>query len=714
MKSKQIYRFLAVALLLLLSLTVAAQDVSKLKFPNLGQLPAVKIERDTLPNGLRLYLVVDKSIPIFRMAVRINGGSYLEPADKIGLASVCGDVLRTGGTKKWTGDQIDELLESVGGSVETSIGLTSGSASVNVLSDYTDLGIEVLSQILRYPVFDPDKIELAKVEEKSGIARRNDQPMEIARREFVGAIYGKSSVYARYPEYSTIARINRDDLVAFHQALFHPENIQIAVWGDFDRAAVLDKIKQFFGDWEKGTTSILPLPKVDYKWRNQVYFVNKTDINQSTILVGHIGGLLGDPDYPARIVMNNILGASFGSRLFNNVRSKEGLAYSAGGSYTAQISYPGTFYASTSTKTETTIKALLAVIEQIKGMQTIPPTTQEMSLGKDSYLNSFVFNFDDRAKDVNRVMQYDFYGIPDDFLQRQYEGVQKVSAEDVVTASKKNLHPDSLVIVVVGNGAKFDQSLDKIGRGSVDTVDITIPSGEEKKELAITPEAAAKGKAILDNAVKAHGTLPNFKKVKSVSYKGSYTLTTPQGEFAITIEGLRQFPDKLRNTMSVMGHNLYDIRNGKAGWKTDRQTGDLQAKTDEDIKKDDDDLVKDPLLILQSTDKPSYQSIYDGSGECGGVAVDWVAIVGSDGKPVCRLAINSQNGQLVGRSYWGQTPMGEANIQEVYSDFKTISGLLWPMTATINASGKKVATIQYSEYMFNAPIAPDAFEKPKP
>ncbi len=596
MKSKQIYTLVAVAFLLLLSLSATAQDVSKLKYPNLGELPSIKIERDTLPNGMRLYLVVDKSFPIFHMAARINGGSYLEPADKVGLASVCGNVLRTGGTKKWTGDQIDEQLESIGGSVETSIGLTSGSASVNVLSDYTDLGIEVLSQILRYPVFDQDKIDLAKVEEQSDISRRNDNPMGIARREFTNAIYGKTSAYARYPEYATIANIKRDDLVAFHAALFHPENVQIAIWGDFDRAAVLDKIKQYFGDWEKGNTQVPLPPKVDYQWRNHIYFVNKTDINQSTVLIGHIGGLLADPDYPARIVMNNILGASFGSRLFNAVRSKEGLAYSAGGSYTAQIAYPGVFFASTSTKSETTVKALLEVINQIRGMQTVPPTVQEMSLGKDSYLNSFVFNFDDRAKVVNRVMQYDFFGLPDNFLQNQYASVQKVTGDDVVAAAKKNLHPDSLVIVVVGNGANFDQPLDKIGRGPVDTVDITIPSGEVKKELAITPENTAKGKTILDKAVKAHGTLANFKKVKSLTFKGNYTLTTPQGEFAIGIEGVQQFPDKLRNTMSVMGRKMYDIRNGKAGWKTDQRSGELVAKTDDDIKKDDQELLKDPLL----------------------------------------------------------------------------------------------------------------------
>jgi zinc protease len=712
MRTKQKYLLTAVALLLLLALTSLAQDVTKLKYPALGQLPSPKIETLTLDNGIRLYLLEDRSLPVFNMAVRVNGGSYLEPADKVGLASLCGDLLRSGGTQKWTGDQLDSLLEGIGGQVESSIGLSSGSASVNVLSDYTDLGIEALAQILRYPVFNQDKIDLAKVGERSGIARRNDEAAGIARREFAKIIYGKESVYAREPEYATIDAVKRDDLVAFHKAILHPENVQMAIWGDFDRAAIVDKIKKYFGDWEKGNIPIPPLPKVEYQWRNQVYYVNKADVNQSTVFVGHIGGLLQDADYPARIVMNNILGASFGSRLFNAVRSKEGLAYSAGGSYTANISYPGVFRASTSTKSETTVKALLEVINQIRGMQTIPPTPQEMSLGKDSYLNSFVFNFDEQAKVVNRLMNYDFFGLPTDFLQKQYEAVQKVTAADVVAAAKKNLHPDSLVVLVVGKGADFDQPLDKIGRGKVDTIDITIPSAEVKQELSITPENLAKGKQLLDKVIKAHGTMVNFKKVKSAAFKGTYTVTTPQGDMGIGIEGLQVLPDKMRQTMNVFGRNMYSICDGKTGWKTDR-TGQVVAMTDDDIKKDGEERLKSLLVILCTSDKPAYQAVYDGSGDFGGAKVDWVAIVGTDKQPLCRLAVNSQSGQLVGRTYWGEAPTGAGTVEEIYSDLKPVSGILLPMSTVHSMNGKRVATVQFTTYTINAPIPPDAFQKPK-
>ncbi|HKK21767.1 MAG TPA: pitrilysin family protein, partial [candidate division Zixibacteria bacterium] len=486
----------------LLSMAVSAQDVDKLKYPKLHNLTIPKVEKITLDNGMRLYLLPDRSLPVFDASVRVNCGSFLEPADKVGLADLCGTVMRSGGTKKWTGDEIDEQLEAVGGSVETSIGLQSGSARVNILSDYTDLGLDVLSQVLRYPVFDQDKIDLAKVRERTSISRRNDDPQQITIREFKKVIYGPESVYARIPEYSTISEITRDDLVKFHDAYYHPQNIQIAFWGDFDRDSLLAEVDKYFGDWKKEGDPVPDLPKVDYKFgSNKVYYIDKEDVNQTNILLGHIGGLVTDSDYADRIVMNNILGGGFGSRLFNTVRSKEGLAYSAYGVYTANIKYPGIFYGFASTKSETTVKAIKAIISEIKRMQVDAPTADEMRMGKDGYLNSFVFNFDTKAEIVNRMMNYDFNGLPEDFLIQTKDGVEKVTSGDVLAAAQRNLRPDDLDIVVVGKGSDFEMPLDQAGLGPVTTVDITIPSAEQKTEVSVTPENLKKGQALLTKAV---------------------------------------------------------------------------------------------------------------------------------------------------------------------------------------------------------------------
>ena len=701
----------ATALLAVCAMSAFAQDVKKIKYPQLNPLEIPKVEKVTLENGMRLYLLQDPSLPILHISVRINCGGYLEPADKIGLASICGNVMRTGGTAKWTGDQLDEALESVGGSVETSIGMSSGSAGVNVLSDYTDLGLQALSEVLRHPAFDKDKIELAKVQEKAGIARRNDDATSIGRREFMKAIYGAQSVYARQTEYKTIDNISRDDLLAYHAAFFHPENVQMAIWGDFDKTQLIDKIKQYFGDWEKGTITVPPLPKVDYKFGTKVLFVQKSDVNQSNVYLGHIGGLIRDPDYASRIVMNNVLGGSFGSRLFNNVRSKEGLAYSAYGVYSANIAYPGVFYNYAATKSESTVKAIKEIINQIHRMKTDAPTPEEMSVGKDGYLNSFVFNFDSRAKVVNRLMSYEFYGLPEDFLQKEKTQVEKVTPQDVVAAAQKNLRPDSLIVLVVGKGEDFVEGLDKLGLGKVDTVDISIPSAEVKKELSITPETLAKGKELLAKAVAAHGGLANYKKVKSTSGAATLTISTPQGDFPISQNEITVYPDKAKQTMSVMGRTMISVLDGKTGWKTD-PSGKVADLSSDELAELSGGITRDPIYIFMTSDKPANQIVYSGADKVGDYAVENIAVVSADGKTLCTIAIDAKTSRLVASSHYGRTMAGEGKIEGIYSDFKTVNGILVPMAAKLDLGGQK-ASMTFSEFKVNPVVPADAFAKPK-
>jgi zinc protease len=688
------------------------QDISKLKFPPLNELKMPSIERVTLDNGLRLYLCPDKSLPVFHMSVRINCGSFLEPADKIGLAAVCGTVLRTGGTAKWTGDQIDELLESVGGSVEASIGLSSGSVSVNVLSDYTDLGLEVLGEILRRPVFNEDKIELAKVQQRSAISRRNDEPMQIAVREFTKIIYGAESVFARQREYKTINAITRDDLVAFHGKYFKPQNVQMAVWGDFDRAKLLAAINRFFADWQKEGEVVPPLPKVEYKYDNRVFFAKKEDIPQSNVVIGHIGGLVTDPDYAARIVMNTVLGGSFASRLNNAVRTREGLAYTTFAEYGANISYPGAFYCFVSTKTETTVKAIREIIKQVKGMQTNPPDVKEMRLGKDGYLNSFVFNFDDKGEVINRMMAYDFYGLPEDFLFKEKDQVEKVLPADVVEAAKKNLHPEALRILVVGQSSGLDVPLSEAGLGPLTELDITIPSGEEKKELTATPENLAKGKELLAKAAAAAGGVANHNKIKATAIKGTVTIVTPQGDLPLAVEEITVFPDKNRAVASFMGQKLYNTRNGAGGWKSD-QTGQLVPKTPEDIKEQDDENARNTILIFQKADKPDFQVVYDGSGESNGVRCEYVVLLGPKGDRICRLGFDAGTYDLVSRAYWGKTMMGEGNVEELFSTLSETSGIKIPMKTVVNLNGQKISVFDVTEVVANGDYPASTFDKPE-
>jgi zinc protease len=452
-------------------------DYKDLKYPKLREIQIPEIERVTLANGMRLFLLEDHELPLINMSLLIRTGSMYEPADKIGLASITGEVMRTGGTTTKTGDQIDEELESIAASVETGIGLDSGSASMSVLKGDLDKGLSILADVLMNPAFREDKIQLAKMQAHSMIARRNDSVNAIAGREFERLIYGPRSVYARIEEHATIANISRDDLVAFHKEYFGPNNAMLAVWGDFDTKQMIKKIKKAFEGWRKVEPDLPKPPQVKYEFRKTVNLIRKDDVNQTNVYLGHIGGLRSDPDYFALIVMNRILGGGFTGRLFKNVRSREGLAYSVFGAYSANYEYPGEFYVGCQTKSESTVHAIRAMIKEVEKIRESEVTDEELALAKQSFLNSFVFNFDSKGEIVNRLMAYEYFGYPADFLQKIKTNVEKVTKADVLRVAKQHLHPDKLQILAVGRPDDFDEPLSVLG--PVNKIDITIPTPEQ-------------------------------------------------------------------------------------------------------------------------------------------------------------------------------------------------------------------------------------------
>jgi zinc protease len=454
--------------------TKQAPDYRKLKYPELREVKVPEVTRVTLPNGMLLLLLEDHELPLINLSARIRAGSMYEPAEKVGLADITGEVMRTGGTPTMTGDEIDEALEAMAASVETGIGLDAGWASLSVLKEDVDKTLGILADVLMHPAFPPDKIELAKIQHRTAISRRNDEPDEIASREFDKLVYGADSIYARHTEYATIDAITRDDLVAFHQRFFGPNTMMAAVWGDFQTQEMVQKIEQAFAAWEKIDGAVSSVPRVNYQYVRTVNVVPRPDLNQSNILLGHIGGLRSDPDYFSLVVMNQILGGGFTGRLFKNVRSRQGLAYSVFGSYESGFAHPGTFGLGCQTKSESTVQAIQAIVAEVEKIRQTEVSDEELKIAKESFLNSFVFNFDTKGEIVTRLLTYEYYDYPADFLLQIRDRVEKVTKADVLQAAREHLRPDKVQILVVGNPESFDKPLSTLGE--VKTLDVTIPS----------------------------------------------------------------------------------------------------------------------------------------------------------------------------------------------------------------------------------------------
>ncbi|NJN49033.1 MAG: insulinase family protein, partial [Alkalinema sp. RL_2_19] len=359
--------------------------------------------------------------------------------------------------------------------IESGMSVNSGSASFSALSEDLPQVLSLFAEVLQQPAFPEEKIQLAKVQLEGGIARRNDSASEIMSREFRKLIYGETSPYARTEEYATLKQIDRQGLVDFYQTWYRPENVILGIVGDFDPQALKAQLEQDFGSWQSPSPqSKAPrLPLVRQRRTDGIYLVNQPQLNQSSIRMGHLGGFVGDADYPALSVMNEVL-SSFGGRLFNEIRSRQGLAYSVYAAWSPQFDYPGVFVAGGDTRSTATVPFVKSMKKEIARMRQEPVSAMELKAAKDSVLNSFIFNFQDPAQTLSRLMRYEYFGYPPDFIFSYQKGIEQTTIADIQRVAKQYLAPEKIVTIVVGNESEIKPSLSQLGK--VRTIDVAIPA----------------------------------------------------------------------------------------------------------------------------------------------------------------------------------------------------------------------------------------------
>ena len=676
-----------------------------IKYPPLKPIKLPKVTRTVLPNGMIVLLVEDHELPLVEASMRLGVGGVYDPADKVGLAAITGEVIRSGGSIAHSGDEIDEALEQVGAIVEVGIGRTSGYATVSVLKEYTDLAFGILGDILEYPAFPEDKIELAKIEQRSAIARRNDDPMEVIMREFTRLIYGPQSPYARQPEYATIDRISRADLVAFHRHFFHPNNAILGVWGDFKTDDMIAQLKRIFGGWQKVPFNRPSLPEVKYTFDYSVNYIEKPELSQSYIMLGHIGGIRKNPDYYTWIVLNEILGGGFSSRLVRNVRSRMGLAYSVFGAYGANYDYPGMFYVGCQTKLGTTVKAIRAMLQQVKDIRENGITDDELKLAKGSFLNSFVFNFDTKREIVERLMTYEYYGYPKDFLTRIRKGVEKVTKEDVQRAARKYLHPDKVRILVEGNQKGFDEPLSVLGK--VRVIDITIPEPKEEAPKA-SKGALRQGRTLLKQAAAACGG-PKLQEVQTIREVSQVTVKTPQGDMAIHSVRVLVWPDRAWEKMTLPMGSMTSVTVGDRSWMiTPRGVQDAPA---ERAKESQENIFRELPWLLRRASDPGLTVQALGAKEVDGKTYEALLLRDKRGFTT-RLYLDPDTHRPARQRYRGRVMGAPTQVDEVYEAFRTVDGVCLPVRTKVLANGKQFAEARVDTVQINVQVPEGLFKRP--
>jgi len=445
--------------------TLDPRDPRAMKFEPVT-IPSPKAERIVLENGIVVYLLPDPELPLVTVSALFRTGSIYEPGDKIGLAELTGTVMRTGGTDRMSGNQVDEELEYLAANVSIGIGTESGGATLDILKKDLRRGLTIFADLLRRPAFDPAKVELAKRQVLESIRRRNDNPSGITTREFRKLLYGADHPFGRESTIETVSRITREDLMRFHRDFFKPNATILGVSGDFEKSQMLTALREAFGDWESRPVALPAIPPVtpaSSEVARPVFLVHR-DLTQTHLRIGQLSVRENHPDYFALALLDDILGGnSFTSRLFRDVRSRQGLAYSVGSAMRPGHLAPGVFLLHALTKGPTTYQALSSMLEQFDRLRHEPIPDVELQQAKDAFLNSFVFSFADAGQIVSRLMGLEYDGLPPDFLQQFRDGVVRLTKEDLLRVAKEHLQPSHLIILAVGKEEEFEKPLTAFG-----------------------------------------------------------------------------------------------------------------------------------------------------------------------------------------------------------------------------------------------------------
>jgi len=676
----------------------------KIKAPKLGDIVVPQVTRETLANGLQVFVVEDHELPLFRLSLTLKAGGFCDPPEHVGLAAMTASVLRSGGSETLPGDRMDEVLEGMGGSIEAESEALGTTMSINVLIEDSDKALAMLRDLLVRPAYPDDKLDLELRQWRSAIARRNDDPGGIAEREFAKILYGAAHPFGRDTEYAHLVGITRDDLLQFHRAYYQPQDAFLTVWGDFATPAMLERVRAVLGEWPRGNAAYPEVPPVPATTAS-VNLAAKTSINQSTILIGHRGTTQKDPDFYALSVMNEILGGGFGSRLFNEVRSTKGLAYRVGSGLGAGLAYPGMFTVTCGTKSETTVEAVRACLGEVRKLKTAPVTAAELERAKASILNSHVFNFTSKGQIVNRQRNFVRWGYPPDFLEQYQRGIESVTLAQVTAAAAKYLEPDRVAILVVGNPAEFDAPL--AGLGAVTDIDITIPEPPAAAAPLpeATPETLARGKTLLAAAAKAHGGLSVIEGVRYMSEQASMTLSAMGQSLPGKMWRYRKYPAHVRSEFEIMGQRMVQAFDGSAnaGFKAGGgQTSEFEPGEVRDAK---DEIAQDFMVYLRDPDR--YRPQWIGETAVHGKTADIVLMSLANGNTF-KVFVDRSTQRVVKQESRGKNLQGAPVVAEIfYGDFRRApNGVHVPHKVTMLHDGEPFLSAEITSLTWD--VIPDA------
>lgn len=675
------------------------RKLDKLKFPALNEIQKPEVKKESTGNGIKLRLIQREKLPIVDLIMLIKGGDAFDPKDQVGLSTITSELLRIGGTKDMKPEDVDKVLDAKGISINVNSSDDYYVVNISCLKENLDEAVSIMSKMLREPAFDEDKLEEIKAKLSSSISRRNDNPSPIRGREFRKIIYGSDSPYAAVLEYEHLDNIDRAALVRHHKKFFAPASIMAGLTGPLDIARFKEIMEKYFGDWNAQVnipdSPTIKEPTHDFK----VGFVQKDNLNQSYISLGHLG-IKYDAANAAKLrVFNYIFSSGFASRLVTRIRVKMGLTYGAGGGIGTRQGRPGITSFTTYTKCENTQKAIDAMLDEIDIIRKEKVTEEELKLAKEAYLNSYVFQFSSPDRVLQSRLIREFYGIDENIVERMMEDVRNVTADDILQVAQEYLHPDKIMFMVVGHKDKLDGDLSKYGK--VKNIDISVkPPALKEKIPAPTPETLAKGKAVIDSLLQ--NKYKGYKKLKTIIKEVNVNREMMGRKMDMGMKITQLYPGKTHIEMTMMGMKILMIIDGDKGMIS--AMGRKQPMPGSQL---ENGKFSDTYNILLKPENYKYQYLKEETID--GKTFDVVYIFNQK-KDWLKYFIDKETGYVVYEETLSKERGVSGVTRTVNSDFRMINGIAFSFKSETYLKDKKIGDTVVKKVTVNPKVDPAIFK----
>ena len=454
---------------LLLVSFVSAQHPDRSKFPEPGPPPTLTvapIQKATLSNGIKIFVLEKHNVPLVQMNVLIRAGSAMESRDKIGLAAVTAAMLKEGAGGK-TSLELADAIDYLGARINTTAGMHTSTITLHTPLPKFDDALTLLADIALRPSFPSEELERMRKERLNSLFQMHDQPNAIASVAAARLVFGEKHQYGRgtFGTEKSIRSFSVDDVKAFYGTYYNAANAAFIVVGDVTTKDVVAKLERAFGMWPQGEQAMVDVAEAKQVKGRTIYLIDKPDAPQSVITFSRVGVERATPDYFPMLVMNTIFGGYFSSRLNMNLREKHGYTYGARSYFDFRPS-PGPFTASSSVQTAVTDSAVTEFMKELRGILEKTPA-DELARAKNYLALGYAGRFETVAQIASQIGELVAYNLPDDYFNTYISRVLAVTAEDVQRVAAKYIDPENIAIVVVGDRKQVEKGMSNLKLGKV-------------------------------------------------------------------------------------------------------------------------------------------------------------------------------------------------------------------------------------------------------